>query len=95
MSRVAAQAKHMMYDVLHSRPAEPGRDEIDRATHENQGGSEGLYAMLVLAYTIHKTLFLPVRVGLTAAFTPPFLWDGYDKEVGLGWRSTACCFRNA
>ena len=27
-------------------------------------------AMLLLAYTVHKTLFLPFRVGLTAAFTP-------------------------
>ncbi|KAL9711781.1 DUF1279 superfamily [Leucoagaricus gongylophorus] len=85
VSRVAAQAKHMMYDVLHSRPAEPGRDEIDRATHENQGGSEGLYAMLVLAYTIHKTLFLPVRVGLTAAFTPRFVgWLRQRGWVGGG-----------
>ena len=70
VSRVAAQAKHMIVNSYHSRPAEPGRDEIDRANHGNQGGSEGLYAMLVLAYTIHKTLFLPIRIGLTAAFTP-------------------------
>lgn len=30
----------------------------------------GLYAMLVLAYTVHKTIFFPVRVGLTAWSTP-------------------------
>ncbi|KIY64088.1 hypothetical protein CYLTODRAFT_425523 [Cylindrobasidium torrendii FP15055 ss-10] len=46
------------------RPAEPGTEEIERA------GNEGLYAMLLLAYTVHKTLFLPIRVGLTAAVTP-------------------------
>ncbi|KAF5351818.1 hypothetical protein D9756_007375 [Leucocoprinus leucothites] len=80
VSRIAAQAKHMMYNVLHSRPAEPGRDEIDRATHGDHGGSEGLYAMLVLAYTVHKTLFLPVRVGLTAAFTPRLV--GWLRQRG-------------
>jgi len=40
------------------------------SSHANSGGQEGLYAMLVLAYTVHKTLFLPIRVGLTATFTP-------------------------
>lgn len=34
------------------------------------GGQESLYAMLLLAFTVHKTLFLPVRIGVTAAFTP-------------------------
>jgi len=48
-------------------------------------GREGLYAILVLTYTIHKTLLLPFRVGLTAAFTPRFVkwlgrkgWSGSD-----------------
>ena len=35
--------------------------------------NEGLWAMIVLAYTIHKTLLLPFRVGVTAAFTPKFV----------------------
>lgn len=52
-----------------SRPTEPGLEEKDPATTP-ESGNEGLYAMLVVAYTIHKTLFLPVRVGLTAALTP-------------------------
>jgi len=48
-------------------------------------GREGLYAMLVLTYTIHKTLFLPFRVGLTAAFTPRFVnWLGRR-----GWTGSA------
>lgn len=80
VSRVAAQAKGFVNDILHSKPAEPGRDEIDRATHQNQGGSEGLWAMLVLAYTVHKTIFLPVRVGLTAAFTPRLV--GWLRQRG-------------
>ncbi|TFK75292.1 hypothetical protein BDN72DRAFT_509502 [Pluteus cervinus] len=73
VSRVAASVKGSIYQIFHSKPPEPGRDEIDPSyppPGHAAGGNEGLYAMLVLAYTIHKTLFLPVRVGLTAALTP-------------------------
>ncbi len=49
-----------------------------------KSGSESLWAMAVLSYTIHK-LLLPVRVGLTATFTPRFVnwlakrgWVGRD-----------------
>ncbi|CAA7259275.1 unnamed protein product [Cyclocybe aegerita] len=70
VSQVAASVKATVSNVLHSRPAEPGKDEMDAVGGPAQPGQEGLYAMLVLAYTIHKTLFLPVRVGLTAALTP-------------------------
>jgi hypothetical protein len=89
VSRVATQVKNIVYSVLHSKPAEPGRHEIDQAT--NQGGSEGLWAMLVLAYTVHKTLFLPVRVGLTAAFTPRLV--GWLRQ--RGWAGGAGARRAA
>ncbi|KAF8322062.1 hypothetical protein DL93DRAFT_1246196 [Clavulina sp. PMI_390] len=36
-------------------------------------GSNELYAIAILAYGIHKTLLLPVRVGLTATLTPRFV----------------------
>lgn len=71
VSRVAASAKESVYGILNSRPPEPGREEMNGAVTQSQpGGREGLYAMIVLAWTVHKTLFLPIRVGLTAAFTP-------------------------
>lgn len=71
VSGIAAAVKSSVASVIYSKPAEPGMDEIESPTNTATGsGQEGLYAMLVLAYTIHKTLFLPVRVGLTAAFTP-------------------------
>ena len=71
VSRVAASAKESVYGIISSRPMEPGREEMDHAVaHSQPGGREGLYAMIVLAWTIHKTLFMPIRVGLTAAFTP-------------------------
>jgi N-terminal acetyltransferase 2 len=76
VSRVAAQVKDSVTGLIYSRPPDPGREPLERssATH---GRHEGLYAMIVLAYTIHKTLFLPVRIGLTAAFTPRLVgWLG-------------------
>lgn len=69
VSQAAAYVKQFIFGLLHSTPPEPGRDEIENPAAGN-GSHEGLYAMLVLAYTVHKTLFLPLRVGLTAAFTP-------------------------
>jgi hypothetical protein len=70
VSRLAVSAKSMVTSLI-SKPAEPGLDEVESTRNlVSTEGHEGLYAMLVLAYTIHKTLFLPVRIGLTAAFTP-------------------------
>jgi len=80
VSRLAATVKELTAGFLHSKPPEPGRDEID-SPNGGGGGHEGLYAMIVLAYTIHKTLFLPVRVGLTAALTPRLV--GWLR--GRGW----------
>ncbi|KAI9569566.1 hypothetical protein HD554DRAFT_484790 [Boletus coccyginus] len=69
VSQGAAYVKQVVFSFVYTTPPEPGRDESEGPAAGN-GGQEGLYAMLVLAYTIHKTLFLPVRVGLTAALTP-------------------------
>ncbi|KAJ3823136.1 hypothetical protein EV361DRAFT_810161 [Lentinula raphanica] len=70
VSQIAASVKESVASVIHSRPPEPGKEELDPINGGIPSGNEGLYAMIVLAYTIHKTLFLPVRVGFTAAFTP-------------------------
>lgn len=59
--------KDRIGEILQSRPPEPGTQETETAP---AGGRDGFYAMLILAYTVHKTLFFPFRVGLTAAFTP-------------------------
>lgn len=52
-----------------SRPESP--EDVGR--ERPAGGDGSLYTMIVLAYTVHKTVFLPVRVGLTAALTPPLV----------------------
>jgi len=71
VSSLAGSAKAWVLGLVYSRPPEPGREEMeDVSGNVTQGGQEGVYAMLVLAYTLHKTLFLPVRIGFTAAFTP-------------------------
>jgi hypothetical protein len=81
-SRMTASMKEYIGGFIFTRPVEPGREEIESAS--GHGGShEGLYAMLVLAYTIHKTLFVPVRVGLTAALTPKLVrWLGQRGWAG-------------
>ncbi|KAG6813661.1 hypothetical protein H0H92_008898 [Tricholoma furcatifolium] len=71
VSQVATSVKTSVMSVLHPHPPEPGLDEMESTG--TRAGQEGLYAMVVLAWTIHKTLFFPVRVGLTAAFTPRFV----------------------
>ncbi|KAJ4468201.1 hypothetical protein J3R30DRAFT_3560178 [Lentinula aciculospora] len=85
VSRIAISVKETVASVVHSKPTEPGKEELDPINGGMPSGNEGLYAMLVLAYTIHKTIFLPVRVGFTAAFTPRLVnwlrsrgWAGGD-----------------
>jgi hypothetical protein len=74
VSRVVDSVKASVSSLVHNRHLEPGREQMDEVPKEGvaigDGGQESLYAMLLLAYTVHKTLFLPVRVGLTAVFTP-------------------------
>lgn len=84
VSQVATSMRETITALIHSQPAEPGKDEVESTTRpSDQPGQEGLYAMLVLAYTIHKTLFLPFRVGLTAALTPKLVgWLARRGWVG-------------
>lgn len=46
-------------------------EDVENAANSSKSsGSSSLWATAVLAYGIHKTLLLPVRLGLTAAATP-------------------------
>lgn len=82
VSRITTSIREYVTGLVYTRPAEPGKEEVE--TTSGRGGSqEGLYAMIVLAYTIHKTLFVPVRVGLTAALTPKLVgWLGRRGWAG-------------
>lgn len=53
----------------------------DETSSEPVKGTNPIWTEAVLAYTIHKTLLLPVRVAFTAAVTPSFVkW-----LVRMGW----------
>jgi hypothetical protein len=45
-------------------------EDAENESNNRKSGSSSLWATAVLAYGIHKTLLLPVRLGLTAAATP-------------------------
>ncbi|WWC72802.1 uncharacterized protein I206_106766 [Kwoniella pini CBS 10737] len=52
---------------------------------KNQWFSKTFWAELALAYAIHKTLLLPVRAGLTVAWTPKIVnWLASRGWVGKG-----------
>ncbi|MCO5590088.1 hypothetical protein L7F22_044057 [Adiantum nelumboides] len=53
--------------------------------------SSTLWTEAVLAYTIHKTLLLPFRVGITAAVTPTFV----KYMVRLGWAKNNAAVQQA
>lgn len=81
VAQFTASAKEAVLSLVHSRPPEPGQEDMDSTVRSvEQGGNEGLYAMLLLAYTIHKTLFVPVRIGLTAGLTPRLV--GWLRQRG-------------
>nr|CDI53761.1 conserved hypothetical protein [Melanopsichium pennsylvanicum 4] len=71
---------------LEARHDEPAKEEESRSHTKKSavgGGSSSstIWTEAVLAYTIHKTLLLPVRVAFTAAVTPSFVkW-----LVKMGW----------
>lgn len=70
------------------------RDEEE--DESEQGGksskkSNSMWTEAALAYTIHKTLFLPFRVAFTAAVTPSFVkW-----LVKMGWARSHAAVRKA
>jgi hypothetical protein len=91
VSSVVASVKAWIAGMISSRPAEPGKDEIESMANVVHSGNEDLYAMLALAYAVHKTVFLPVRIGLTAAFTPRIV----SWLAKRGWAGSAGARRAA
>ncbi|SGY13993.1 BQ5605_C010g06020 [Microbotryum silenes-dioicae] len=55
------------------------------ASGKHQDGYSAIATTAVLAYAIHKTLLLPVRVGLTVAITPKFVrtLQSWGWNVGM------------
>jgi len=94
VSRWVVEGKAAVISIIHPDRDAPGHSEIDLPEHHHaasQGGREGLIAMVVLAYAVHKTLFLPFRVGLVAAITPKFV----NWLTRRGWAGRAGTIRAA
>lgn len=72
-ARVAAQRVKKQEDV--------GSSAAGKSSTSSSSSSSTLWTEALLAYTIHKTLLLPFRVGVTAAITPSFV----KYMVRLGW----------
>lgn len=90
VSRLTAYVKESALNIFGTKPPERALEDSN-SDPSASGGQESLYAMLLLAYTIHKTLFLPLRVGLTAALTPPLV--GWLRR--RGWAGGAGTLRAA
>lgn len=76
VGKATAYIKGAVVDAIHGAGIGLSNDDSpDGAVNGRESttagvGSEGLYAMIILAYTLHKTLFMPLRAGLTMALTP-------------------------
>lgn len=77
-------------DVSLSTTSE-GQKDVKKAKKGDGKDSSTLWTEAVLAYTIHKTLLLPFRVGITAAVTPTFV----KYMVRLGWAKNNAAVQQA
>lgn len=97
VGRVTSYVKGAVVNAVHSVGIGFSSDDSPdgavngRESTANAGaGSEGLYAMLVLAYTVHKTLFMPLRAGLTVTMTPKLVrWLRMKGWTGKGGATRA------
>lgn len=97
VGRATAYVKGAVLEMIHgagvgisSEDSPDGAINGRESTTGGTGGNEGLYAMIVLAYTVHKTLFMPIRVGLTMAITPKLVrWLRIRGFTGQGGATRA------
>ncbi|KAG8772777.1 hypothetical protein FRC15_002516 [Serendipita sp. 397] len=91
VGKVTTYIKESVKNVLHgSSPDDSPDGHINGKESPSVVGSEGLYAMIVLAYTVHKVVFLPFRAGMTIAFTPRLVrWLRSKGWTGAGGATRA------
>lgn len=73
---VTDRIKHQMTESIGWPPAPVPPNsayDMDEGTVAAPNAANSMYAIAILAYGIHKTLWMPFRVGLTAAITPRFV----------------------
>jgi hypothetical protein len=59
----------------------PPDEELNIKDLVTENGKPSFVSVFVLAYTIHKTVMLPVRIGITAAITPAIV----ARLHRMGW----------
>lgn len=84
-AKVAAKRVQRQEDVA------PNQGNKATSSSSSSSGSGTLWTEALLAYTIHKTLLLPFRVGVTAAITPSFV----KYMVKLGWAKNNAAVQQA
>lgn len=91
VGRVTAYVKGTIHDIIHrSSPDDSPDGKINGKETATTAGGEDLYAMIILAYTVHKVLFMPIRAGLTVAITPKFVrWLRMRGWTGPGGATRA------
>lgn len=91
VGKVTQYVKGVVLETLHGKSPEDSPDgNVSGRESAHGGGNEGLYAMIILAYTIHKTLFMPFRVALTVGLTPRLVrWLRTRGFTGTGGATRA------
>lgn len=91
VGKATQYVKGAVLEMFHGTKPEDSPDSNVSGTESTHGsGNEGLYAMIVLAYTVHKTLFMPIRVGLTVGITPKLVrWLRTRGWTGSGGATRA------
>ncbi|KAI9488829.1 hypothetical protein BDB00DRAFT_771789 [Zychaea mexicana] len=79
------QLEDTVINTVNGWRGKPPRPERTEETEKEEQQKASLASVFVLAYGIHKTLFLPFRVTVTAAITPAFV----RKIHALGWNKYA------
>lgn len=88
----AESAKLAAKRVQRQEDVTPNQGQGNKSTSSSSSSGSGtLWTEALLAYTIHKTLLLPFRVGVTAAITPSFV----KYMVKLGWAKNNAAVQQA
>ena len=67
---VTSKLSQLFRPVLPQPGAHASETSSSSSSRREPGGRDSLMATAVLAWLVHKTLFMPFRVGLTVALTP-------------------------
>ena len=79
--KVKAVERSILDFVGFSKSSDNGHNQGE---NDQQGSPNSLWAMIVLAYGIHKTLFLPPRLAIAAGITPRLVKELQRRGYAIG-----------